>query len=300
MHLEDSSPLLDSLLRETLADRALEGCRVALAGDREGPRRRLAAALADGGAVLVDERPELAIGPFAHEQRGVRGLVEPGTVLGAVARALDAPVVAIGCSQVARLVLRIAAGPAVVRGLARLTNLSLAGRTVAVLGYGDVGASVARSVRDVDGHVLVVEEEPLCALSAALDGHRVSETLEPVEVVIACERAAAISELPAGALVASALPGRLPPVIGVVTGPGIVHASGRDVIGAALLSPAGDGLAPGAADVLLTLQGLALHQLACDELEAGVHRLACESEEAVAQAWLERLALQEARTSEWG
>jgi hypothetical protein len=285
----DPFPLLDGLLRETLSDGALAGRRVALAGDLDGPRRALAAALTDGGAVLVDE---------PHEQRGLRGLVEPGTVLGAVARALDAPVVAVGCSPVARLVLGAAAGPAVVQALMRLTKLSLAGRTVAVLGYGDVGCSVARRVRALGGRVLVVEEEPLCALAAALDGHRVSELLEPVEVVIACERAAAIAELPAGALVASALPGRLPPVIGVVSRPGIVHAAGRDVVGAALLSPAGDGLAPEAADALLTLQGLALHRLACGGLEAGLHRLPRELDEAVAQAWLEQQARLEARTSE--
>jgi hypothetical protein len=295
----DPSPLLDGLLRETLADGALAGRRVALAGRIEGPRATLAAILREAGAELVDERPELAIGPFAREQHGVRGLVEPGTVMGAVAHSLDAPVVAIGCSPVARLVFGAAAGPAVVQALLRLTNLSLAGRCVAVLGYGDVGSSVARSVRALGGHVHVVEDEPLCALAAALDGHRVSEELGDADIVIACERAAAIAELPAGALVASALPGRLPPVLGVVARDGIVHAAGRDVLrgGSALLSPCSDGLAPEAADALLTLQGMALHCLATGNLETGVHRLPHELEEAVAQAWLERRTAG-ARTSE--
>ncbi|HST39773.1 MAG TPA: hypothetical protein VLK58_09705 [Conexibacter sp.] len=296
----DPCPLLDGLLRDTLADGALAGRRIALAGALEGPRATLAAVLADAGALLVEERPELAIGPFAREQLGLRGLVEPGTVMGAVAHALDAPVVAIGCSPVARLVFSAAAGPAVVQALLRLTNLSLAGRCVAVLGYGDVGGSVARSVRALGGHVHVVEEEPLCALAAALDGHRVSEELgADAEIVIACERAAAIAELPAGALVASALPGRLPPVLGVVARDGIVHAAGRDVLrgGTALLSPSGDGLAPEAADALMTLQGMALHCLASGGLETGVHRLPHELEESVAQAWLERRTVG-ARTSE--
>lgn len=290
MDATEPCPLLDGLLRETLSDGALSGRRVALAGTREGPRARLAAVLADAGAELVEERPELAIGPFAREQLGVRGLVEPGTVMGAVARALDAPVVAVGCSPVARLVFAAAAGPAVVQALLRLTNLSLAGRAVAVLGYGEVGASVARSVRALGGHVIVVEDEPLCALAAALDGHCVCEELSGAEVVIACERAASVAELPAGALVASALPGRLPPVLGVVARDGVVHAAGRDVLrgGSALLSPAGDGLATEAADALMTLQGMALHLLAGGELKTGVHRLPHELEEAVAQAWLER------------
>ncbi len=294
MDATDPCPLLRGLLRETLEDGALAGRRVALSGPLEGPRAVLAAVLEEGGVELVADEPEYAIGPFAREQRGLRGLVEPGTVMGAVARALDAPVVAVGCSPVARMVIEAAAGPAVVQALLRRTNLSLAGRVVAVLGYGEVGCSVARSVRALGGHVLVVEEEPLLAFAAALAGHCVAEELDPAaEIVIACERAAAIAELPAGALVASALPGRLPPVLGVATRHGIVHAAGRDVLGGgvALLSPAGDGLAPEAADALLTLQGLALHGLADEQLEIGVHRLAPELEESVAQAWLERRAV---------
>jgi adenosylhomocysteinase len=60
-----------------------------------------------------------------------------------------------------------------VDGIKRATDVMIAGKTVVVLGYGDVGKGCAQSLRGLGATVCVTEVDPICALQAAMEGYRV-------------------------------------------------------------------------------------------------------------------------------
>ena len=62
-------------------------------------------------------------------------------------------------------------------GIKRGTDVMVAGKTVVVCGYGDVGKGCAQSMRGFGARVLVTEIDPICALQAAMEGYEVT-TLE--------------------------------------------------------------------------------------------------------------------------
>ncbi|MCB9027275.1 MAG: adenosylhomocysteinase [Bdellovibrionaceae bacterium] len=55
-------------------------------------------------------------------------------------------------------------------GIKRATDTMLAGKTVVIAGYGDVGKGCAQSMRSFGAKVLVTEIDPICALQAAMEG----------------------------------------------------------------------------------------------------------------------------------
>ncbi|MCY4030544.1 MAG: adenosylhomocysteinase [Hyphomicrobiales bacterium] len=69
-----------------------------------------------------------------------------------------------------------------VDGLKRATDVMVAGKTVVVCGYGDVGKGSARSLRGQGARVLVTEIDPICALQAAMEGYQVTTMDEAVSV----------------------------------------------------------------------------------------------------------------------
>ncbi|NOZ04331.1 MAG: adenosylhomocysteinase [FCB group bacterium] len=58
-------------------------------------------------------------------------------------------------------------------GIKRATDVMIAGKTVVVCGYGDVGRGCAQSMRGYGARVLVTEIDPICALQAAMEGYEV-------------------------------------------------------------------------------------------------------------------------------
>lgn len=58
-------------------------------------------------------------------------------------------------------------------GLKRATDVMIAGKTVVVLGYGNVGKGCAQSLRAQGATVWVTEIDPICALQAAMEGYPV-------------------------------------------------------------------------------------------------------------------------------
>ena len=62
-------------------------------------------------------------------------------------------------------------------GLKRALDVMVAGKTVVVCGYGDVGRGCAQSMRGYGARVLITEIDPICALQAAMEGFEVT-TLE--------------------------------------------------------------------------------------------------------------------------
>ncbi len=63
-------------------------------------------------------------------------------------------------------------------GIKRGTDVMVAGKTVLVCGYGDVGKGCAQSMRGFGARVLVTEIDPICALQAAMEGFEVTTTEE--------------------------------------------------------------------------------------------------------------------------
>jgi len=61
-------------------------------------------------------------------------------------------------------------------GIKRGTDVMVAGKTVLVCGYGDVGKGCAQSMRGFGARVLITEIDPICALQAAMEGYEVTTT----------------------------------------------------------------------------------------------------------------------------
>ena len=59
-------------------------------------------------------------------------------------------------------------------GIKRATDVMIAGKTVVVCGYGDVGKGCALSMRGFGAKVIVTEIDPICALQASMAGFEVN------------------------------------------------------------------------------------------------------------------------------
>lgn len=60
-------------------------------------------------------------------------------------------------------------------GIKRATDVMIAGKTVVVCGYGDVGKGCCQSMRGFGARVIVTEIDPICALQAVMEGYEVKQ-----------------------------------------------------------------------------------------------------------------------------
>ncbi len=60
-----------------------------------------------------------------------------------------------------------------VDGIKRATDVMIAGKIALIAGYGDVGKGCAQALRGLGATVWITEIDPICALQAAMEGHRV-------------------------------------------------------------------------------------------------------------------------------
>ncbi|MFN2485199.1 MAG: adenosylhomocysteinase [Acidimicrobiia bacterium] len=125
---------------------------------------------ADLATLLHTQRTDLnPIGSTEETTTGVirlRAMAADGT--------LRLPVVAVNDSDTKHLFdNRYGTGQSAMDGIIRATNMLMAGATVAVIGYGDCGRGVAVRAEGMGAKVVVVEVDPIRALAAAMDGHRV-------------------------------------------------------------------------------------------------------------------------------
>jgi len=89
-------------------------------------------------------------------------------------KVLRFPVVAVNDSDTKHLFdNRHGTGQSSLDGVLRATNILFAGRTVVVAGYGDCGWGIAMRADGLGAEVVVVESDPVRALSAAMNGYRV-------------------------------------------------------------------------------------------------------------------------------
>lgn len=68
-----------------------------------------------------------------------------------------------------------------VDGIARATDLMIAGKVAVVAGYGDVGKGCCQALKGQGARVVVTEIDPICALQAAMEGYEVMTMNEAVK-----------------------------------------------------------------------------------------------------------------------
>jgi len=72
-------------------------------------------------------------------------------------------------------------------GIMRATDVMLAGKTILVCGYGDVGKGSAQAMKAAGARTMVAEVDPICALQAAMEGFqvvRLDSVIDKVDIVI--------------------------------------------------------------------------------------------------------------------
>lgn len=73
---------------------------------------------------------------------------------------------------------RYGTGQSVFDAIMRTTNLIIAGKNVVVIGYGWCGKGVAEKAKGLGANVIVCEVNPINAIEAYMDGHRVMPLIE--------------------------------------------------------------------------------------------------------------------------
>jgi len=123
-------------------------------------------------SLLHQERPAQLDEVLAGTEETTTGVIRLKAM--AADGALRFPVVAVNEAQTKHLFdNRYGTGQSTVDGILRASNVLLAGRNVAVAGYGWVGRGIASRMHGMGAHVAVIEVDPIRALEALMDGFRV-------------------------------------------------------------------------------------------------------------------------------
>lgn len=132
---------------------------------------------ADTVGVIHNDRRELIetiVGGMEETTTGVirlRAMAEEGV--------LAYPIVAVNDAKTKHLFdNRYGTGQSTLDGVLRATNMLLAGKVVAVIGYGWCGRGVANRAKGLGAHVIVCEIDPTKAIEAVMDGFTVMPMLE--------------------------------------------------------------------------------------------------------------------------
>jgi adenosylhomocysteinase len=134
---------------------------------------------ADLATVLHTDRRDIeVIGSTEETTTGVirlRAMSADGT--------LRVPVVAVNDSATKHLFdNHYGTGQSTLDGIIRASNILLAGQNVVVVGFGDCGRGVANRADGLGARVIVVEVDPVRALSAVMSGYRVMTATDASEV----------------------------------------------------------------------------------------------------------------------
>ena len=342
VHLEAKTAYLASLLAEA-------GAEVVAAGSNPGTTQDAAAAAlvargievhATHGAspdeferdllaaadaqpdIVVDDGAELTLRILDHRPEvaaKLRGVTEETTTGVARLRALEAsgrlsfPAVAANDAACKHLYdNRYGTGQTTVEAILRLTNLLAAGKVFCIVGYGWVGRGVARYAAGNGARVTVVEIDPVKALEAYMDGHRVAGAaggLADADVVVTATGDVGVlgrdglALLKDGAVLANA--GHDDREIdvealgpGEEVRPGVTRhelGGGRAVyllVGGRLVNIAGaDGHPVEIMDLSFSVQALAAHLLASTEFPPGVQPFPAELDREIARTKLASLSV---------
>ena len=151
--------------------------------------KHIHAALDHAPAVTMDDGADLAT--LLHTDRRdieVIGSTEETTtgVIRLKAMAADGtlrvPVVAVNDSATKHLFdNHYGTGQSTLDGIIRASNILLAGQNIVVVGFGDCGRGIADRADGLGAKVIVVEVDPVRALSAAMSGYRVMTARDAAE-----------------------------------------------------------------------------------------------------------------------
>jgi len=93
------------------------------------------------------------------------------------------PIVAVNDSQTKHMFdNRYGTGQSSIDGIIRATNMLITGKTVVTIGYGWCGKGFAMRAKGMGAHTIVCEVDPVRALEAVMDGHRVMSMNEACQV----------------------------------------------------------------------------------------------------------------------
>lgn len=280
-----------------------------------------------GPEIVIDDGAELTRRIAEHRPdlwENLRGVAEETTTGVARLRALEAagkltfPAIASNDARCKHLFDNpYGTGQSTLTAILRLTNLSGAGKRFCVVGYGFVGKGLARRAEGVGGKVTVVELDPVQALTAVLDGHRVAplaEALADADVVVTATGrvealgADAFEHVKDGVILANA--GHhdrevdVPALAALAGGPEEVRTGvdrytlpdGRRVhvlVGGSLVNIAGgDGNPIEIMDLSFSVQALAAHRLAQGDLPPGLNRFPREFDDEIARTKLRTLGIE--------
>ena len=263
-------------------------------------------------ARIVEHRPEAAA--------RLAGVTEETTTGIARLRALEAagkltfPAIAANDALCKHLFdNRYGTGQSTLAAIDRLTNLTFPGREFCIVGYGWVGKGLARAARGAGGRVSVVEIDPVAALEAHMDGHRVgslAQVLPEADVLIAatgavdCVPADALPLLQDGVVIANgghherevAIDGLGP---GEEVRPGVfehgIPGGGSAYVlvdGRQTNVAGGDGHPVEIMDLSFSVQALAVHHLARGGLAPGLHSFPDELDREIARTKLATLGVE--------
>ncbi|MBI2777891.1 MAG: adenosylhomocysteinase [Chloroflexi bacterium] len=123
-------------------------------------------------SLLHQERPGQVQDVLAGTEETTTGVIRLRAM--AADNALGYPVIAVNEALTKHLFdNRYGTGQSTVDGIVRATNLLIAGRNVAIAGYGWVGRGIASRMHGHGAHVAIIEVDPTRALEALMDGYQV-------------------------------------------------------------------------------------------------------------------------------
>jgi len=285
----------------------------------------LLAAADVGPEIIVDDGAELTARLLEHRPDRVEelvGVTEETTTGVARLRALESagkltfPAIAANDAACKHLFdNRYGTGQTTLSAILRLTNMSAAGKNVCVVGYGFVGRGLAQYAEGLGARVAVVEVDPVSALEAHIEGHRVArleDALSDADIVItATGRTGALArdvfaQLKDGAVLANAghhdreidVEGLEAEAEDTEMRPGVTRFAFGDGRRCYLLSEGrlvniagADGHPVEIMDLSFSVQALAAHHLASTELPHGVQEFPAELDREIARTKLATLGV---------
>lgn len=295
-------------------------------GDYDSWERELLAAADHRPEYVIDDGAELTMRMLRHRPeayaalKGVSEETTTGTArLEALAAAGRLPFPALTANDARCKHLfdnKFGTGQTTLQAVLRLTNRQIAGAELVVVGYGFVGRGIAQYARAMGARTSVIEVDPVRALEAHMDGHRVGparDVLPTASMVVTATggmRAIGARDLPhlrddvllanAGhhdlevdvEAIAAASDSVAEPRSGITT----YRVDGRDLhvlSGGALVNIAGGSGHPvEIMDLTFAVQGLGAHHLVNAGLAPGVHIIPAVLDDAIAAAKLASLGVE--------
>ena len=136
---------------------------------------------ADLVATLHTSRTDLIDEVVGGAEETTTGIVRLNSL--AEAGKLRYPIIAVNNAQTKHFFdNRYGTGQSTLDGITRATNILWAGKNVVIAGYGWCGKGVAMRAKGMGSQTIVTEVDPIRALEAAMDGHRVMSMEEAAQI----------------------------------------------------------------------------------------------------------------------